>query len=220
MSFWNKYFYFEKHGDRHVYRPTAFSAGFDISGSEKDKLLEKLNRLIWRFLIEGGILIGLIAGLFMTNVMETQEPIAWFMVSSVVALAVLAGIEFYRRDRLVAQVLGRRTPDVPRLSLRQALTKSRPLVTKRDAILVFRSVIVLLGLTIAAGNALVVYVIAAAYGSRQFAEGPEETTAAEELLSVTASSTVFWVAVVLFNVALFSSVVFSILQVRRLRAAP
>jgi len=220
MSFWNKIFYFEKHGDRYVYRPTAFSEGFDISESEKDQLLRGLNRLMWRFLIEGGILIALIAGLFMTGVIETQKPIPWFMVSGVVALAALAMIEFYRRDRLVAQVLGRRAPDVPRLSIKQALANPRPLVTKRDAILVFQSVIVLLGLAIAAGDALVLYAIATAFRSGQFAEGPEETAAITTLLSLTASNAVFWVVVVLFNAVLFAGVVFSILQVRRLRATP
>ena len=220
MSFWNKTFYFEKHGDRHVYRPTALSKGFDISESEKDQLLRELNRLIWRTLFEGGILIALIAGLFMTGVIDTQKPIFWFMVSSVVALAALAVTEFYRRDRLVAQVLGRRAPDVPRLPLRQALAKPRPLVTKRDAIFVFQSVIVLLGLAIAAGDALVLYVIAAAFRSSQFAERPKETTAITEIVSLAASSSVFWLAVVLFNAILFASIVFSILQVRRLRAAP
>jgi len=220
MSFWNKIFYFERHGDRHVYRPTAFSKGFDISESEKHQLLRDLNRLIWRILIKGSIIIALIAGLFMTGLIETQTPIPWFMVSSVVALAALAAIEFYRRDRLVAQVLGRRAPSVPRLSLRQALANPRPLVAKRDAILVFQSVIVLLGLSIAAGDALVLYVIAAAFRSSQFAERPEETAAIAELLSLTASSAVFWVAAALFNAILIAGAVFSILQVRRLRATP
>ena len=220
MSFWNKTFYFEKHGDRHVYRPTAFSKGFDISESEKDQLLRDLNRLIWRTIIEGGILIALIAGLFMTGVIETQKPIFWFMVSSVVALAALAVTEFYRRDRLVAQILGRRAPDVPRLPLRQALAKPRPLVAKRDAILVFQRLIILFGLAIAAGDALVLYVIAAAFRSRQFAEGPEEVSTIAELVSLAASNAVFWVAIALFIAVLFAGVVFLILQVRRLRAAP
>jgi len=219
MSFWNETFYFEKHGDRYVYRPTVFSEGFDISESEKDHLVRELKRLIWRFLLEGGILIALTAGLFMTGVIETQSPIPWFMVSSVVALAALAVTVFYRRDRLVEKVLGRRAPDVPRLPSRQALAKPRPLVTKRYAIPVLQSAIILFGLTIAAGDGLVLYVIVAAFRSGQFAEGPEETAAAEALLSLTASNTAFWAAILLFNAALFAGVVFLILQVRRLRAA-
>ncbi len=220
MSFLNAAFYFEKHGDRYVYRPTVFSEGFDISESEKNQLLRELNRLVWRFLFEGGIVIALTAGLFMTGVIETQRQIPWFMVSSVVALAALAVTEFYRRDRLVVQILGRRAPDVPRLPFRQALTKPRPLATKHYAILVFQSAIVLFGLTIAAGDALVLFVIAAAYRSGRLAERPEETTAITELVLLAASSSVFWLAVVLFNAILFAGIVFSILQVRRFRASP
>ena len=220
MSFWNESFYFEKRGDRYVYRPTVFSAGFDISESEKDHLFRDLKRLEWRFLFEGFVLLALIAGLFMTAVIESQTPIPWFMFFSVVALAALAVIGFYRRDRLVERVLGHRTPDVPRLPLRQALVRPRPLVTKRFAIPVLQSVIVLLGLTIAAGDALVLYLIVAAYRSRQFAEGPEETAKFEELLSLILSNAGFWLLVALFNAVLVASVVFAIRQVRLLRATP
>ena len=217
MSFWNEAFYFEKRGDRYVYRPTVFSAGFDISESEKDQLFRELKRLQRRFLFEGIILLALIAGLFMTAAIESHTPILWFMISSVAALAVLAVTVLFQRDRLIVRVLGHRNPEVLRLPLRQALAKPRPLVTKRFAIPVFQSVIVLLSLAIAAGDALVLYVIVAAIRSRQFAEGPGETKAVGELLSITSSSAWFWVAVVLFNAALLASVVFSVRQVRRLR---
>jgi hypothetical protein len=220
MSFWNEAFYFEKRGDRYVYRPTVFSAGFDISESEKDHLFRDMKRLQWRFLFEGTLLIALIAGLFMTAVIESRAPVHWFMFVSVVALAALAMTVLYRRDRLIARVLGHRKPDVPRLPFKQTLAKPRPLVSKRFAIPVLQSVTVLLGLAIAVGDALVLYVIAAAYRSRQIAQGPEDTAAVEELFSLTSSNVGFWVVVALFNAVLVASIVFSIRQVRHLRATP
>ena len=75
-------------------------------------------------------------------------------------------------------------------------------------------------LHVAAGDALVLFVIAAAYGSGRFTERSEETRAITELVSLAATSFVFWLAVVLFNAILFAGIVFSILQVRRLRASP
>ena len=219
MSFWNESFYFEKHGDRYVYRRTVFSAGFDISESEKERLLRELKRLQWRFFFEGIILLALVAGLFMSAVIESQTPILWFMFFSIVTLAALAITAFYWSDKLIVRVLGHRKPDVPRLPMGQALVKPRPFVTARFAISVFQSVIVLLGLAIAAGDALVLYVVVAVYRSRQLAEGPEDTAAVEELLSLT-SNAGFWMVVALFNAVLLVSVVFCIRQVRHLRATP
>jgi hypothetical protein len=50
MAFWNEAFYFERRGDRYIYRPTIFSAGFDVSADEKKKLFRGLKQLNWQFL--------------------------------------------------------------------------------------------------------------------------------------------------------------------------
>lgn len=56
--------YFEKCNTGYVYRPTTFAQGFRISEREKDLLSCDLRRLELRFLIEGAIVIALIAGVF------------------------------------------------------------------------------------------------------------------------------------------------------------
>ena len=220
MSFWNEAFYFEKRGDRYVYRPMVFSAGFDISESEKNQLFRGLNRLQWRCLFEGMVIIGLIFGLFATAVIDSQTPILWFMLLSVVALAALAVTVLFRRDRLIVRILGHRNPEVPRLPFGQALATPRPPVNKRFAIRIFQSVIVLLGLAMAIADAFVLYVIVVAYRSHQLAEGGEETAAVEKFVSLTLSDAGFWVLVALVNAVLLAGIVFAIRQVRRLRAGP
>lgn len=220
MSFWNEAFYFQKRGDRYVYRPTVFSEGFDISEPEKNQLFRELKRLQWRFLLEGGALIALTALVFMTGVIETQMPIPWFMISSIFAVTVLALTALYRRDRLVFRILGHRAREVPRLPLRQALAQPRPLVGKRYAIPVLQSVGILFGLAIVTVDVLVVYLTVSAYRSRQSAEGPEEIAAAEEFVSLTTNNWEFWAAVAVFNAVLFACIVWLIPQVRRLRATP
>jgi hypothetical protein len=114
MSFWNEAFYFEKRGDRYVYRHNILSDGYDISEAEKDALFAGLKRLQFGVLILGGVIIASSALLFMTGTIQTQMPILWFMISSILAAAILTLLALYRRDRLVSQVLGNRAPDVPR----------------------------------------------------------------------------------------------------------
>lgn len=114
MSFWNEAFYFEKRGDRYVYRHNVLSDGYDISEAEKDALFAGLKRLQFGVLILGGVIIAVSALLFMTGTIQTQMPILWFMISSILAAAILTLLALYRRDRLVSQVLGNRAPDVPR----------------------------------------------------------------------------------------------------------
>lgn len=220
MSFWNEAFYFERRGDRYVYRPTVFSAGFDVSAPEKDELFRGLERLNWRCLLEGGVVIVLAAGAFMAGVIETRDQIQWFLVSSILIVAALAVSFLYRRDRLTSRILGHRAPDVPRLPIRQALARPRPLVGQRYALPVLRSVGILLGLTMVAADALVLYVILAAYRAGQIAEGAEEIAAVERLVSLTLKNPAFWLVVGLFNAVLLAAVVFLIRLLRRLRAAP
>lgn len=220
MPFWNEAFYFERRGDRYVYRPTVFSAGFDVSTPEKEALFQGLNRLNWRSLWGGGVLIILAAGAFMTGLIETRQKIQWFLLISILIVAGLAVTFLFCRDRLTSRVLGHRTPDVPRLPFRQALARPRPLVGARYAIPVLRSVGVLLGLTMAAGDMLTLYLIFTAYRAGLIAEGAEEIAAVQKFASLTLNNPAFWLVVGVFNAVLLAAVVFLIRQIRRLRTAP
>jgi uncharacterized membrane protein YbhN (UPF0104 family) len=220
MSFWNEAFFFEKYGDRYVYRPTVLSAGFDVSETEKDRLFRGLLRLQRRFLIEGFVVLALIFGFFQIAVFNSQRSITWFMISSLIVLSALAVVLLHRRDRLIRQVLGDRTPEVPRLPFREALARPRPLVSTRLAIPILKSVVVLHGLVIGAGDAFVLYVVVVAFGSRQSAEAPEELSAALKALSDVLNGVGFWVVVGLFNVILLVSITFFVRQMRRLRDNP
>lgn len=220
MSFWNEAFYFEKRGDRYVYRHSAFEKGYDISESEKDLLFSGLCRLQWRSLCEGAILIALIALPLMTGVIKTAAPIPWFMISSVLAVAVLALTVFVRRDALVVRVLGDRAPEVPRLAPKQALTRARPMVGKRFALPVLKSVLVLFGLTWAAGDAVIAYLIFAGYRARETAQSPQHAAAAADFIALTAENMQFWAAVAAFNAVMVAVILLLVVQLRTLRAAP
>jgi len=220
MSFWNEGVYFERRGDRFVYRATLLSPGFDISASEKDSLFRALARLQWRTLAEGLGLVAAIAVLFMSGVTGVQQPIPWFLICGIGGIAVLALSVLRRRDRLIVRVLGRRTPDLPRWPLRQAMAKPQPLVSKRYGIPVLRSVIVLFACAMAAGDGLATYVVLAAYRARWVAQWPEDMTAADELLSLTVGEAWFWVALALFNAILFAAAFAMHRSVRRLRVNP
>ena len=218
MSFWNEAFYFEKRGDRYVYRPTAFSAGYDITADQKDRLFAGLKRLQWRTLVEGFLAIAVIAAAFMSGVIETQTPIPWFMVAAVLAVAVLALSVLRRRDRLIEEVLGHRTPDVPRPPLRQTLTTPRPMVGKRFAIPVLRSVVVLFALALAAVDVAVAYLVVTAYRARGSAEGAEAIAAAERIFALTVENWQFWAAVVGINAVLIVLMATLIVQLRSWRS--
>lgn len=217
MSFWNEDFYFQKRGDRYVYRPTVFSAGFDISESEKDRLFAGLKRLQWRSLSEGLLAIALIAILFMTGMIESEKPIPWFLVASILAVAALGLTVLRRRDQLVFEILGPRSPDVPRLPIGQALATPRPKIGRQYAIPVLRSVVFLFALTIAVIDALVVYLVVTAYHARRIAEGPDEIASMERFFAHTVDSWQFWAVVAGLNAGLITVLVMLIFEVRRLR---
>lgn len=218
MSFWNEDFYFEKRGDRYVYRPTVLSEGFDVSESEKDRLFAALKRLQWRSLLEGAIAITVLALAFMTGAIETKMPIQWFLISAILAVAVLGLTVAHRRDRQVSDILGGRRPDVPRLPFRQALSRPRPVIARRYAVPVLRSVVVLFGLAIALCDALVVYLVVTAYRSQEIAEGTKEMAAVEQFFALTVHSWEFWAVVFVINAVLIGCIAALIAQVRILRA--
>ena len=207
MVLWNQAHYFEKRDAGYVYRPTALAQGFSISEREKDLLYRELRRLERRFFIEGGLLIALTAGVFMTSLIEVAAPIAWFMFCSVVGVTLLAATAVYRRDRLVGRVLGHRDPDVARLPFRQALAAPRPSINKRHAIMVLQSMAVLFALALIVGDALVFYVIFIASGS----------LAIGEIVPGSIGHAGLWAAAAVFNVVLIAGMVFAMRQARHLR---
>lgn len=207
MVLWNQTHYFEKRSAGYVYRPTAFAQGFSISEREKDLLYRDLRRLEGRFLIAGVFLIALTAGVFMTGLIETAAPIAWFMFCSVVCVTLLAATAVYRRNRLVGRILGHRDPDVARLPFKQALAAPRPSINTRHAVMVLQSTVVLLALALAVGDALVLYLIFTPNGS----VGPGG------LATLGMGHAGLWAAAAVLNVVLIAGMVFAMRQARRLR---
>lgn len=125
MKLQNQGHYFERRGDRFIYRPSIFSSGFSLSSEEKDRLLRELKRLNRRFLIEGFSLIVLIAGMFMAGIVRSPSPIAWFMLVSIGTVALLSITAIYRQRRLIDRTLGHHTPDVPRMPIQKVLGRNR-----------------------------------------------------------------------------------------------
>jgi len=195
MAFWNHAYYFERRGDRYVYRPTVFSAGFDVSGDEKEELFRGLKQLSWQLLLWGLVLVGCIAAAFMTGLIEINAKIQWFQISSIAIVAVLAVIAIDRRNRLVSRILRNRSPDVPRLPLGQALTKSRRPIGKQYAVPVLWSTAVLLGLTMGAVDATIVYLV---------------FTVAKDVAAVPG----FWLFFGVFNAIMLAAFMFAIHQAR------
>jgi len=209
MALWNQASYFEKRNADYVYRASIFAQGFSISEREKDLLSRDLRRLERRFLIEGGFLIVLIAGIFMTGVIQTGAPIAWFMFCSVLGVTLLAVSVVYRRDRAARRVLGHRRPDVERQPFKQAIVTPKPSISRRHAIMILQSTIALFALALAVGDALVFYVISIA----------NRSLGTEGSVTLGMGHAGLWVAAAVWNVVLVAGMVFAMRQVRRLRAA-
>ena len=53
MKFFDESRYFERRGDRYVYRASRFAVGFEISESEKDALFTELKMLEFKALVKG-----------------------------------------------------------------------------------------------------------------------------------------------------------------------
>lgn len=195
MAFWNEAFYFERRGDRYVYRPTIFSAGFDVSAREKEELFRGLKRLNWQILLWGLVLVVCIAGAFMTGLIETNAKLQWFQFSSILILAALAVVSIHSRDRLASRILRNRSPDVPRLPISQALTRSRRPIGKKYAVPILRSAAIVLALGMGAVDATIVYLV---------------FVVAKDVAAVPG----FWVFVGVFNAIVLAAIVFAIHQAR------
>jgi hypothetical protein len=193
MAFWNEAYYFERRGDRYVYRPTIFSAGFDVSADEKQELFRGLKRLNWQFLLWGLVLAGCIAGALMTGLIETNAKIQWFQISSIAIVAVLAVVAINCRDRLASRILRNRSPNVPRLPIRQALIRSRRPIGKQYAVPVLWSAAILLGLATGTVDATIGYLV---------------FTVAKDVAAVPG----LWLFVGIFNAIMLAAFVFAINQ--------
>ena len=220
MKLLNQGHYFERRGDKFIYRPTIFSAGFLLSSEEKDRLFGELKRLERRFFVEGFILIALIAGVFMAGILRSSTPIAWFLLVSIGAVSLLSITAIYRQRRLIDTTLGHHTPDVSRKPIRQALAQPRPILAKRYAIPIMRSMIGLILLATIAVDAFALFPIIAASRSRQIADGPADNEAITEMLSLTLYNVEYWVVIAAINVVLLLCAVFLVREERRLRALP
>lgn len=220
MKFLNQGYYFEPLGDGFVYRSTIFSAGYSVSSAEKDRLFAGLKRLEGRFLIEGFILVMAVAVVFMTGIVSSPTPIPWFILFSIGGVLLLAPAAVYRKRRLVENVLGRGTPDVPRLPVRQALTRPRPVIAKRYAIPVMRSIIGLLAFTTLVVDVLALVPIVAALLPQPILDQMAHSEAIAEALAMTLYNGTYWAVVAVVNVVLLVCIRLLIRELGRLRAMP
>jgi hypothetical protein len=220
MKLLNEGIYFKRLGDGFVYRPTIFSAGFSVSPEEKDRLFSELLRLERRFLIEGLILIALIAGMFMAGLVTSPTPIPWFVILSICAVVLLAPVAIHRKYRLTESILGRTSPDVPRMPLRQALTQPRPILAKRYTIPILRSMIVLFLPFTVVVDGLALSPILAVLLPQEFLDQLAKDKVIAEALSQTLYNPTYWAVVALINVILLACIRLLLLEIRRLRAHP
>ena len=209
-------FYFERLGDGFVYRPTIFSAGFSISSEEKDQLLGALKRLELRFIFEGLCLIVVIAFIFMSGLVASPTPIPWFILLSIGAVLLLAPTALYRTHRIVKSVLGGRSPDVPRMPMRQALMRPRPVLAKRYTVPILRSVIGLFILAIVVVDIFALLPIIFAL----LPDGPSNSEAVAEALSQTLYNSDYWLVFAAINFVLLTCARLIFLEMRRIRALP
>lgn len=220
MSFWNEAFFFERRGDRYIYRSNVFAPGYTVSKAEKDRLFSELARLQWQLVAEGGVFLAAIFAVLSFVAFDGLTRTLWLVAAVTTVLAVEAGSYFYRRDKAVARILNRRKPDLPPLPLRRALTKPRPLVSKRIAAPVVRIVAALIGLTVLIVDVFSFYIVLAAYQIRDNGAEADKAARAAELIKLTVDNPSFWLLVMLFNGFLIGIAFFLMRSVRRLRAMP
>jgi hypothetical protein len=208
--------FFEKRGDRYIARATPFSAGYDISKSQKEALAAGLRRIDRRIVIEAVVAFAMIAGLFWTGVLRSQTSVGWILVFLALALVGLTVRSLRLRNRLLRCAVDDRPPDFPRLPLWTALWKPRPpLVAEPFAVFTLRLAVVLLVVLLAGGNILAAIAVIAA--GRIRAAAPAEPAQAEEILSLTPNNDAFWLALLLFNLVVAAMIVALGIESRRLR---
>jgi hypothetical protein len=220
MKLLNQGIYFERLGDGFVYRPTIFSAGFSISSEEKDRLFGELKRLELRFLVEGLVVIALVAGLFMTGLLTSPTPVPWFVLLSMGAVLLLVPVAIRRKVRIMEKVLGRRDPDVPRMPLRQALVRPRPILAKRYTIPILRSMVGLFLVMAAVVDILAFSPVIVVFLPEHVMGQLASDEGIAEVLSQTLYSAPYWAVVALLNVVLLVCIRLLFSEIRRLRALP
>ena len=195
---------FERHGDRDVFRPTLFSAGFEITRDEKERLAAGLRRLTWRMAVAGLVAFVPIIGVIVLGDLS-RHGAAWMVVLIAAMLAILSVDSVSWRDRLVRRVLPGRAPDVRRLPIWTAWWRPRYCVAPRYLVSTVRLGLGLIVLVWLAGDGIAVVPLVA--GLRA---GPDGI----ELLSLTLYNKGFWAIVAMFN-AVMATVLTALLLWRR-----
>lgn len=216
----NQSYFFEPLGGWFVYRPNIFSRGYSVSRTEKDQLFAGLKRLHKRFLIEGLVAIAAVGAVFLSGAVTSPTPIPWFVIISVVAVLLIAPTAIIRERRLVGTVLGGRPPDVPRLALREALTRPRPMIAKRYALPVLRSIVVLFILMIIIMDVFALVPVVAAFLPELFPGQAVYDEKLHEALAQTFHSPVYWAVVAALNLLLLLCIRLLKRELARLRALP
>ena len=210
MTFWNEQAWFEPSGTRYVFRTSAFSRGYDVSASEKERLFDGLIRLNQRMLCEGLIAIAAAALLAMTGWIGGLAPLTWFILLSIVSAGVIAALGLKRQDRLISTVLGDRARDAPPLSFREAISTPRPLVAPRQAASIMRVIVVMIGICLGILNASLGFLIYSAYDKAQQAAQAGDTVR-ETMFAARYANPELWTILVGVNAA----IVFIIWLLRR-----
>lgn len=210
MTIWNEQAWFEPSGTRYVFRTSAFSRGYDVSASEKERLFEGLKRLNRRMLCEGLIAIAAAALLAMTGWIGGVPPLTWFVLLSLLSAGVIAALGLKRQDRLISTVLGDRARDAPALSFRKAISTPRPLVAPRHAASILRIVVVMTWICLGILNTSLGFLIYSAYDKAQQAAQAGDA-ARETMLAARYANPELWTILVGVN----AIVVFIVWLLRR-----
>ena len=115
MGFFDESKYFERRGDRYVYRPSSFAAGYDISEREKDTLFAGLIKLEVRALMKAGGIFCLLVAALAVQLFGDLSAHPWssaIPILILVAAAADASFLVRRRDLLIKRVLPSREADI------------------------------------------------------------------------------------------------------------
>lgn len=206
MGLLNQEAFFERQGEGYVVRLTPFSAGYAISQAQKDLLGVGWQRIDRHSSIEALLAVALIVSLFLAGLLRSETPGLWILALSTLTLALLTLHSLRQRRRLLERTVGDRPPDLPRLPVWRALWQPRPpLVAERFAVPVLRVTMVLLVLLLVGGDALALFVIAAA-------DAPAQQSNLDALPSLR-----FWPALLLFNLVMVVMIALLGFESRRLR---
>ena len=117
VKFFDESRYFERRGDRYIYRASRFAAGFEISQSEKDALFTGLKKLEIKALIKGLGVFCLLAIALTVQIFGDISAHRWAAAVPIIILVIAAADVSYlvrRRDLLIKRILPGREADIIR----------------------------------------------------------------------------------------------------------